>query len=56
MLDEFIGYLECILDQTVDAGDHTVFIGQIVAGGMKNPEKAETLSTFDYGGVYRGSA
>lgn len=56
VLDECIGYLDCIVDQTVDAGDHTLFIGQIVAGGMKNPEKAETLSTFDYGGVYRGSA
>lgn len=56
VLDDCIGYLDCRLGQTVDAGDHTLFIGQIVAGGMKNPGKTETLSTLDYGGVYRGSS
>lgn len=56
VLDECIGYLDCFVDQTVDAGDHTLFIGQIVAGGMKNPDETKTLSTFDYDGVYRGTA
>ena len=56
VLDDCIGYLDCVVDQTVDAGDHTLFIGRIISGGMKNPAKTETLSTFDYDGVYRGSA
>jgi len=55
VLDECIGYLDCLLENAIDAGDHTLFIGNIVAGGMKNPQMAETLSTFDYDGVYRGT-
>ena len=55
VLDECIGYLDCIVEQTVDTGDHTLFIANIVAGAMKQPEKTETLSTVDYDGVYRGA-
>ncbi len=56
VLDACIGYLDCVVDQTVDAGDHTLFIATIIAGAMKNPGKTETLSTFDYDGVYRGAS
>lgn len=55
VLNGCIGYLDCLLEKAIDAGDHTLFIGAIAAGGMKNPEKTETLSTLDYKGVYRGS-
>ena len=55
VLDECLGYLDCVVGQTVNAGDHTLFIGEIVAGGMKNPDKTETLSTLDYDGVYLGA-
>jgi flavin reductase (DIM6/NTAB) family NADH-FMN oxidoreductase RutF len=54
VLDECIGYLDCLLENAIDAGDHTLFIGNIVGGGMENPTKTETLSTVDYDGVYRG--
>lgn len=56
VLDESIGYLDCLLEQTVDAGDHTLFIGTIKAGAIVNAGKIAPLSTADYQGVYRGSA
>lgn len=56
VLDECIGYLDCLLEKAIDAGDHTLFIGRIVAGGIKNHGKTETLSTLDYEGVYRGTS
>ncbi|HPC86790.1 MAG TPA: flavin reductase family protein [Smithellaceae bacterium] len=56
VLDKCIGYLDCLLEYTIDAGDHRLFIGAIAAGGMKNPGKTKALSTLDYEGVYRGSA
>ncbi|NLX51491.1 MAG: flavin reductase [Deltaproteobacteria bacterium] len=54
VLDDCIGYLDCLLESAIDAGDHTLFIGTIISGGLKNPDKSRTLSTLDYGGVYRG--
>jgi len=56
VLDDCVGYLDCFVDQTVDAGDHTLFIATIVTGAMKHPDETETLSTFDYDGVYRGKS
>jgi flavin reductase (DIM6/NTAB) family NADH-FMN oxidoreductase RutF len=56
VLDDCIGYLDCVVDEAVDTGDHTLFIGRIIAGGMKNTGPAETLSSRDYDGVYRGTA
>jgi len=41
------------VESTIDTGDHTLFIGRIFAGDMKNPDKTKTLSTLDYDGVYR---
>lgn len=55
VLEECVGYLDCSLESTVDTGDHTLFIGRITAGAMKNAGKTITLSTADYNGVYRGS-
>ncbi|MBN1380975.1 MAG: flavin reductase [Deltaproteobacteria bacterium] len=55
VLDDCIGYVDCSLETTLDAGDHTLFIGKIKAGAMKNTGKTATLSTADYDGVYRGS-
>ena len=56
VLDTCVGYLDCVVDQTVVAGDHTLFIADIVAGSIKFSHDNDTLSTFDYDGVYRGSA
>lgn len=55
VIDECIGYLDCVLEQTINTGDHTLLIGKIVAGAMKNAGKTVTLSTNDYDGVYRGA-
>jgi flavin reductase (DIM6/NTAB) family NADH-FMN oxidoreductase RutF len=55
VLDECIGYLDCLLENTIDTGDHTLFIGRIIAGDMKNASKTQALSTMDYDSVYRGS-
>jgi len=54
VLDECIGYLDCVLERTINTGDHTLFIGKIIAGAMKNAGITVTLSTNDYDGVYRG--
>ncbi len=55
VVDECIGYLDCLLESEIDTGDHTLFIGKIFAGAMKNAGKTVTLSTNDYDGVYRGA-
>lgn len=56
VVDECIGYLECAVEQALDAGDHTLFIVRITASGMINPGKSPGLTTLDYGGVYRGES
>lgn len=55
VLDECIGWLDCSLESMIDTGDHTLFIGRITAGAIKNAGKTTTLSTADYQGIYRGS-
>ena len=47
-----LGYLDCTLEQTIPSGDHTLFIGRVVAGEFLND--SEPLSTADYSGNYRG--
>lgn len=54
VVNDCIGFLDCQLEKTIDTGDHTLFIGQIVAGNLKHADKTITLSTMDYEGVYRG--
>jgi len=50
--EDVIGYLDCTLENTLATGDHTLFIGRVVAGEILND--SEPLSTADYGGNYRG--
>jgi len=52
VIKEALGYLDCSVEQTIDAGDHTLFIARITAGEMKRNENI--LSTAQYDGVYRG--
>ncbi|HOO37479.1 MAG TPA: flavin reductase family protein [Deltaproteobacteria bacterium] len=52
VIKEALGYLDCMVERTVDAGDHTLFISRITAGEMKR--KGDTLSTDQYNSVYRG--
>lgn len=55
VLDDCVGFLDCALERAIPVGDHTLFIGRIIAGAMKNADKTVTLSTNDYDGVYRGT-
>jgi flavin reductase (DIM6/NTAB) family NADH-FMN oxidoreductase RutF len=52
VLKQAIGYLDCTVETTVETGDHTLFIGRIVAGEFLN--ELQPLVTSDYGGNYRG--
>ena len=45
VVDECIGYLECEVEQYLDAGDHTLFIVHIITAGMVNPGKSPGLTT-----------
>lgn len=47
-----IGWLDCVLETRLDIGDHTLFIGRVVAGEFLH--EGAPLSTADYGGAYRG--
>jgi flavin reductase (DIM6/NTAB) family NADH-FMN oxidoreductase RutF len=55
VLDDCIGYLDFSLESSIDAGDHTLFIGRIKAGATMKAAEAAALSTANYRGVYRGS-
>jgi flavin reductase (DIM6/NTAB) family NADH-FMN oxidoreductase RutF len=51
LIEGSIAHFECLPHQRVDAGDHTVFLGRVVAGGVGRPE-ADPLLYFR--GGYRG--
>lgn len=48
VLEESIGYLECKLlkDKTADAGTHSIFIGEIVGGGLFRDEEPMTYAYY----------
>ncbi len=54
VLDLAAAYLDCELRQTVDVGDHSLFIGEVVAAGFSRPEDTLVLRMEDtrmnYGG------
>jgi len=52
VIKEAAGYLDCSVERTIDAGDHTLFIARITAGEMKINE--DILSSAQYDSVYRG--
>jgi flavin reductase (DIM6/NTAB) family NADH-FMN oxidoreductase RutF len=54
VLKDAAAYLDCVVEQAIDTGDHTLFIGRITEGELKKPEQA--LSTAQYPGRYRGDA
>lgn len=55
VLDDCIGYLDFSLERSIDAGDHTLFIGRIKAGAIMRAAETVTLSSANYRGIYRGS-
>ena len=48
-----LGYLELKPEFTYTPGDHTLFVGRIMEGGLL-AAGVEPLTTIDYGGVYIG--
>jgi flavin reductase (DIM6/NTAB) family NADH-FMN oxidoreductase RutF len=54
VLNQALGYLDCVVESTVATGDHTLFIARIQAGELSRAGKS--LSSNHYGGVYRGEA
>ena len=52
VLKDAVAYLDCVVERTIDTGDHTLFIGRITGGELKKNQ--EPLSTAQYPGRYRG--
>ncbi|AOY59789.1 MULTISPECIES: flavin reductase family protein [Desulfococcus] len=54
VLPDCIAYLECAVKESLQPGNHTLFIGEVVAGRLT--ADADALDTGDYDGVYTGKA
>ena len=54
VLDQAAAYVDCIVRQQVDVGDHTLFLGEVVDAGFQKPEDTGVLRMEDtrmnYGG------
>ena len=54
ILDQAPGYLDCVVSATVDTGDHTLFVGEVVDAGFQADESTPVLRMEDtrmnYGG------
>ena len=53
ILKECAAYLECRVTETFKPGNHTMFIGEIVAA--KQVADEDMLTTMDYEGIYLGN-
>ena len=57
VFDEAIAWMDCEVRQSIDFGTHTLFVGEIVDGGINNDEArpaAMSDTRMKYGGVKRG--
>jgi flavin reductase (DIM6/NTAB) family NADH-FMN oxidoreductase RutF len=52
ILDAAIAFLECKLANTVDVGDHTIFVGEVVNAGLVKDE--EPILVTELGMKYKG--
>jgi flavin reductase (DIM6/NTAB) family NADH-FMN oxidoreductase RutF len=54
VLDQAVAYVDCAVRQSVDVGDHTLFLGEVVDAGFQKPEDTGVLRMEDtrmnYGG------
>ena len=52
IISDSLGYIECQVVGTVDKGDHTVYVGEVVAAGIHREGEALRLETtgWQYGG------
>ncbi len=54
ILDQAVAYVECRVQDTLELGDHTLFVGEVVDAGFQKPEDTPVLRMEDtrmnYGG------
>jgi flavin reductase (DIM6/NTAB) family NADH-FMN oxidoreductase RutF len=54
VLDQAAAFVDCVVRQKVDVGDHTLFVGEVVDAGFQKPEDTGVLRMEDtrmnYGG------
>ena len=54
ILDQAVAYVECRVQETLQLGDHTLFVGEVVDAGFQKPEDTPVLRMEDtrmnYGG------
>jgi flavin reductase (DIM6/NTAB) family NADH-FMN oxidoreductase RutF len=54
ILDQAVAYVECRVQETLELGDHTLFVGEVVDAGFRKPEDTAVLRMEDtrmnYGG------
>jgi flavin reductase (DIM6/NTAB) family NADH-FMN oxidoreductase RutF len=54
ILDQAVAYVECRVRDTLELGDHTLFVGEVVDAGFQKPEDTAVLRMEDtrmnYGG------
>lgn len=43
ILDPALGWLDCRVDQAIDAGDHIIYVGLVVASGARDDDHAPLL-------------
>ena len=57
IFDDAIAWMDCEVRQSIDLGTHTLFVGEIVAAGVRDDEQraaAMSDTRMKYGGVKRG--
>ena len=56
LLDDSLAHVECRVENTIEAGDHTIYVGAVVAAGM-NPGADRPLLHYEgrYGSLSRDS-
>ncbi len=57
IFDEAIAWMECSVEQSLDLGTHTLFIGRLLAAEVRDPDQraaAMSDTRMKYGGVKRG--
>jgi flavin reductase (DIM6/NTAB) family NADH-FMN oxidoreductase RutF len=53
LLTELPAWVECRVTDTVDRGDHTVYVAEVVEAGVRNPQ-AKALDMWNTGWFYAG--
>ena len=54
ILEQPLAYMDCKLSDSVNTGDHTLFIGQIIEAGTL--KQGVPVTSLDYGKVYLGQS